>query len=107
MTKASIIIAALLAAGACGGALASDVTTVDQRGIAFSVSSLTVSKGDFVRFTNSDVTAHNISISGQDGTVSGGLQQPGEVFKAPFLKAGTYRVTCAIHPKMKLSIVVK
>ena len=106
MTK-RLIAAVLLAAAACGAAFAGVVETVDQKGIAFSVSSLTVPKGSFVRFTNSDATAHNITITGQDGMVNGGLQQPGQVFKAPFMKPGAYQVTCGIHPKMKLTVVVK
>jgi len=106
MTK-RLIIAAALTACACGAAFAAAVVTVDQKGIAFSVTSLTVPKGGFVRFTNSDVTAHNITITGRGGMVNGGLQQPGQVFKAPFMQPGVYQVTCGIHPKMKLSVVVK
>jgi plastocyanin len=105
MTKRLII--AALAACASGAAFAAVVQTVDQKGIAFSVRSLTVPKGGFVRFTNSDATAHNILITGKGGMVNSGLQQPGQVFKAPFTKAGAYEVTCGIHPKMKLTVVVK
>jgi cytochrome c peroxidase len=103
----TLIIAALLAASAGGAAFAAAVQTVDQKGIAFSVTSLTLAKGSFVRFLNSDATAHNITIAGPGGVVNGGLQQPGQVFKAPFMKPGSYQVICGIHPKMKLSVVVK
>jgi cytochrome c peroxidase len=105
--RTRLIVAALLTLGACGSAFAAAIETVDQKGIAFSVASLTVSRGAFVRFTNSDATAHNITISGEGQTVNGGLQQPGQVFKAPFMKSGLYQVTCGIHPKMKLTVVVR
>jgi plastocyanin len=40
-------------------------------------------------------------------SVCGLLQQPGAEFKVPFVKPGTYQVSCGIHPKMKLSVTVK
>jgi cytochrome c peroxidase len=103
----TLIIAALLAASAGGAAFAAAVQTVDQKGIAFSVTSLTLAKGSFVRFLNSDATAHNITIAGPGGVVNGGLQQPGQAFKAPFMKPGAYQVVCGIHPKMKMTVVVR
>ena len=96
--------AAFAVAGVCWAAAS---VTVDQKNIAFSLPSLTVKKGDTVVFTNSDQTSHNLLITGEGVTIDSGLQQPGVVFKAPFLKAGTYQVICGIHPKMKMSVVVQ
>lgn len=79
---------------------------VDQHNIAFDKSELTVAKGDIVTFNNSDNTSHNIMISGDGVSLNGGLQQPGQGFSAPFVKSGTFQVSCAIHPKMKLTIHV-
>jgi len=81
--------------------------TVDQRGLAFSVSTLTIAKGSVIQFNNHDETAHNILIQGAGGTINGGLQQPGEAFRAPFMKAGVYQITCGIHPRMKLTVTVQ
>ena len=81
--------------------------TVSQKGLQFSVEELSLSKGQVVVFVNDDRTAHNITVSGEGVSLNGGLQQPGSEFKVPFGKAGTYQVSCGIHPKMKLSITVK
>jgi cytochrome c peroxidase len=81
--------------------------TVDQKDIAFSVPTLSVKKGDIVTFTNSDQTAHNLLIVGGGSTINSGLQQPGVPFKVPFLKSGSYQVTCGIHPRMKMTVVVE
>jgi plastocyanin len=81
--------------------------TVTQKGLQFSVEDLSLSKGQVVTFVNDDRTAHNITITGEGVNLNGGLQQPGADFKVPFAKAGTYQVSCGIHPKMKMTVTVK
>jgi cytochrome c peroxidase len=81
--------------------------TVNQKGLQFSVTDLDVKKGQTVVFINDDHTTHNITVTGDGVNVNGGLQPPGAEFRMPFSKPGTYAVTCGIHPKMKLNIVVK
>lgn len=81
--------------------------TVSQKGLQFSVETLSVKKGQVVVFVNDDRTAHNITVSGEGLNLNGGLQQPGAEFKVPFTKSGAYQVSCGIHPKMKLSITVR
>jgi plastocyanin len=88
-------------------AWAGGVVTVDQRGLAFSVGSLTLKKGDIVNFTNNDSTSHNILVVGEGVRLNSGLQAPGVTFKAPFLKSGSYQVICGIHPRMKIAVAVK
>lgn len=98
-------VAALLSvSGICWAA---GMTTVDQKGLMFSVPQLTVKRGDIVNFTNSDSTSHNIIVSGNGVMLNSGLQRPGVAFKAPFMKEGSYQVLCGIHPKMKMTIVVQ
>jgi len=107
MTKFRIIL------GLSGTALivcagwAATILTVDQKGMTFSTSQLTVKKGDIVSFTNNDSTSHNILITGNGVSLNSGLQKPGVAFNAPFLKEGTYKVMCGIHPKMKMTVTVK
>ena len=83
--------------------------TVSQKGLQFSVTDLDVKKGQTVVFVNDDHTTHNITVTGEGNgiNVNGGLQPPGAEFRMPFAKAGTYAVTCGIHPKMKMTITVK
>jgi plastocyanin len=106
MNRASVVclITAFLLAGAVRAAAP---ITVSQKGLQFSVEDLSVSKGQVVVFVNDDRTAHNITVTGDGISLNGGLQQPGAEFKVPFAKAGTYQVSCGIHPKMKLSVTVK
>lgn len=83
-------------------------TDVDQRGIRFSVSSLTLKVGDVVRFHNQDDVTHNIMvIDSDDDPEDQGLQKPGVVITKKFDQAGTFEVRCAIHPKMKMTITVE
>lgn len=99
-------IAAALAICAVGGTCQAATVSVDQHNLSFDETDLTVNKGDIVAFNNGDNTSHNILISGDGLSLNGGLQQPGQTFSAPFIKSGTFQVTCAIHPKMKLTIHV-
>jgi cytochrome c peroxidase len=92
---------------ALAGAAWAAAVTVDQKNLKFSVRELKISKGDSIEFTNSDDTSHNITISGQGLTLNSGLQAPGRPFKAPFAKAGVYKVSCGIHPNMRMTVVVE
>ncbi|HWJ34231.1 MAG TPA: plastocyanin/azurin family copper-binding protein [Steroidobacteraceae bacterium] len=97
---------AMLAAAATS---ADAPVTVNQKGLQFSVAELSVKKGQTVVFFNDDRTTHNVTVSGDGNGVSvnGGLQPPGADFRMPFSKPGTYAISCGIHPKMKMTIVVQ
>ena len=88
-------------------AWAAGMVNVDQKGLSFNATTLTVKKGDVVNFNNGDNTSHNILVTGNGISLNSGLQQPGVTFKAPMMKQGTFQVTCGIHPKMKMTIVVQ
>lgn len=105
--KSVSLIAALIAPVLAGAAFAGAMVTVNQQNLAFEKSELTVSVGDMISFTNNDKTAHNILVNGEGIALNSGLQQPGQTFSAPFMKAGIYQVSCAIHPKMKMTVTVK
>ena len=93
--------------GMIDSALAAGVITVDQKNLSFGTSLLQVTKGTKVVFKNSDPTSHNSLITGPGVVFNSGLQRPGVSFTAPFGKPGTYRVSCGIHPKMKMTVEVK
>ena len=106
MKKVNVVLslaAILLAAGVPAAA----PITVNQKGLQFSSTELTVSKGQVVVFMNDDRTPHNITVAGDGVNLNSGLQPPGTEFRVPFAKTGTYAVSCGIHPKMKLSVTVK
>jgi plastocyanin len=96
-----------LVLAAISGSCQAATVTVDQKGLSFDKSDVTLNKGDILSFNNSDSTSHNILVTGDGTSINGGLQQPGQNFSAPFIKPGTFQVTCAIHPKMKLTVHVQ
>jgi len=98
---------ALAAGVALAGAAWAGVFAVDQKNLKFSVRELRIAKGDSVEFMNSDDTSHNITISGEGLSINSGLQAPGRPFKAPFVKTGSYKVTCGIHPNMRMTVIVE
>jgi plastocyanin len=66
--------------------------------------------GDKITFANRDGATHNVNASaGSDKIFDVGEQPPGaENDKTlEFSKKGEFEVRCAIHPKMKLKIVVE
>jgi cytochrome c peroxidase len=107
VTKAYAVGAAVCVLALAGAAWAASTVIVDQKNLKFSVKELKIAKGDSVEFTNSDDTRHNITITGQGFTANSGLQGPGTPFKAPFVKAGAYKVSCGIHPNMRMTVIVE
>jgi plastocyanin len=83
--------------------------TVIQRGLALSMASASLAKGDRINFTNDDDVIHNIHVFGpeSDDSADLGLQKPGKVLSYKFDKTGAYRVRCNIHPSVKMAVTVK
>jgi plastocyanin len=108
MMKRTLFLLSMASAMASGVAYAAlTVHTIDQNKLQFSVSEIRIKKGDSVRFMNSDRPAHNILVGSGPGMLNSGLQQPGQPFEVPFTKEGTFPVTCGIHPKMRMTVVVE
>lgn len=107
--KQLVVAVGLASMFAFGATLADPPLSVSQTGQRFSVKDLEVNRGQTVTFLNDDDTSHNITVTGDGNGVSvnGGLQPPGEKFEMPFAKPGKYLVTCGIHPRMRMNIVVK
>jgi plastocyanin len=93
--------------GSLGAQAASTYHVVNQNKLQFSVSEIRIKKGDTVRFMNSDRTAHNILVKEGTTVLNSGLQQPGEPFDVPFNSAGEFPVSCGIHPKMHMTVIVE
>ena len=101
------VVAIPVLAGAIVGASAATVT-VDQRGLTFTKTSVSISHGDKIVFTNEDDVIHNIHIFGPgDEDKDVGLQKPGATLAYTFDKPGSYTVRCNIHPSVKMSVTVK
>ena len=69
----------------------------------YSFDELKIKAGDSVEFRNVDSVKHNVFFDDLFNFV----QIPGSIDKQVFKKAGTYEIKCAIHPKMKIKLVVE
>jgi plastocyanin len=79
---------------------------VHQKGRLFSSGPTTVRKGEPVTFLNDDTVPHNVvSVSGGN-EFDLGSQRPGNSTDVTFTQTGEVQIFCAIHPRMKMKIVV-
>ncbi len=99
---ASIATAMLLTSGTLAKAAEVVVTQAAKK---FDKKTATIKKGDSIKFVNSDTIAHNIHSTGA-GKFDLGVQKPGTSSTRVFAAAGKFKVRCAIHPKMKLTVTV-
>ncbi|MEO8711833.1 MAG: cupredoxin family copper-binding protein [Parafilimonas sp.] len=76
---------------------------VSIKNFAFSASTLTVSLGTTVKWTNNDATTH--TVTADDGSFDSGNIAPGGTFSHTFSAAGTTKYHCSIHTNMKASVV--
>jgi plastocyanin len=123
-TLGLIAILALVVAACTGDEGASPVTGTDQPDpageqghqvsidtLAFDTDRLEILVGEEVSWTNNDEVIHTVT-HGRDGMpIPDGLFdqsiQAGERFTFPFDIAGTYPVTCSVHPDMNMEVVVQ
>lgn len=93
------------------GAVA-DTITVGQKNKSFVVgdksqASISVKKGDTVRFVNNDDFFHNVFSLSDAKLFDLGSFPQGEHRDVVFDTAGVVEVECAIHPEMKIIINVE
>lgn len=100
------IVALAFVSGAAVAALAAE-QTVTQKGKKFSMSEVTIKKGDTLVFVNDDNVAHNIYSATAGNDFNLGSQLPGKSVSVTFDKPGEIDVMCAIHPLMKMKVKVQ
>jgi plastocyanin len=107
-SRLKILIGAVaVAASFTSVAYAFSGSKVDQSALQFSQQTVKLKRGETLMFSNSDRTSHNITVSGGSMNFDGGLQRPGQDLEVPFTAAGTFQVTCGIHPKMAMTVQVE
>lgn len=74
------------------------------QGMAFSPSSITVTTGTTITWTNKDSYAH--TVSSNDSLFESGSIGSGKTFTYTFTTTGTFLYHCSIHPSMTGSVVV-
>lgn len=79
---------------------------VEISGFAFNQSTLIISSGDTVIWTNQDSAPHTITSDSGTEIRSQGISKGG-TYLHTFTTAGTYTYHCEIHPLMKAIIIVE
>jgi plastocyanin len=110
-----------LAVAGCGGSSASGgANELDMGAASFTQTSITLSSGQALHMVDSQDSGgtHNLCI-GQNGTCDANsngpsdLAKPGMMFSpgttkdVTFSAAGTYHITCTIHPSMNVTVTVQ
>ena len=80
--------------------------TVSIKGFTFNPSTLTVTVGTTVTWTNEDPTTHTIT-SDSGSELDSGQIPSGQTYFHTFNTAGTFSYHCSIHTSMKAQIVVQ
>lgn len=104
--RCTAIFALVLGFAPAGLAVAKE-HVVNQKEKQFSAEEITVAVGDSVLFKNDDDTSHNVFSTKEGAKFNLGIQKKGAESSHKFETAGTFEVRCAIHPKMKLKVVVR
>lgn len=96
--------------GAClviSAAAAADEIVITQKGKVFSEKKVTLQAGDTISFVNDDESTHNVYSRSKGHKFDIGAQRPGTAISHQFNKAGKVKVRCAIHPRMKVTVIVE
>ena len=80
---------------------------VGQKNKEFTVSELKIKKGDVVKFVNQDPFFHNVFSLSDTILFDLGSFPEGEFKEVEFEESGEVEVECAIHPNMKMKIIVE
>ena len=103
---AALLAAAALVAAPLVLARAGQTVVVTQEQRRFSLDTLTIARGDVVRFLNADEFLHQIYVKALGFTTSAG-EEPGQHVDVAFPASGTFEVRCEIHPKMLMTVTVQ
>jgi plastocyanin len=106
------LVAAFLLGGALAGIGSAGFSqtqhVISQKGREFTPNAITIRRGETVQIVNDDGDLrHHVYVESDKFRFDSGDQEPGAKANIAFLVDGKFDVLCAIHPKMKLSVVVK
>ena len=101
--KSPLMAAAMAVIWAASEAAAAD--KIEVKDFMFSPTTLTIEAGAQVSWVNKDDEPH--TVVSDTGLFRSGALDTDESFSFKFVKPGTYRFTCSIHPRMVGTIIVK
>jgi plastocyanin len=102
VTAAATCAALTLSAGA-----AAEDARIVQKDKSFSQDAIVIRPGDRIVFSNQDSVTHNLFSRSPGLAFEVKVQLPGQETPVSFPRAGEAEVRCAIHPEMKLRVVVE
>jgi len=79
---------------------------INIQSFAFQPSTVSISLGDSVRWTNLDAVSHSATSDSGPGTFNSGLLSQNQSYTFQFTVAGTYRYHCMVHTSMIGRIMV-
>jgi plastocyanin len=101
-----IVLTALLVGAFAVSALASSSKTVKIGDNYYGPKSLTVGRGTKVTWKWVGVLKHDVVVHTGPSSFSSRTQVRGS-YSHTFTKRGTYRLVCTVHPKMRMTVVVR
>jgi plastocyanin len=104
--RLTIVLTALLVGAFAVSALASSSKTVKIGDNYYGPKSLTVGRGTKVTWKWVGVLKHNVVVHTGPSSFSSRTQVRGS-YSHTFTKRGTYRLVCTVHPKMRMTVVVR
>jgi plastocyanin len=90
--------------GGTGGSGGPGTNEVFIQGMAFNPSTITVTAGTTITWTNKDAVAH--TATSKTNAFDSGNLGTGSTFSFTFATAGTYSYYCKVHPSMVASVTV-
>jgi plastocyanin len=101
-------VVALESTASSDAALPPGAVIMDQRGQQFLPALLVARVGQPIEFRNGEGIAHNVNVTRNiGGTVEFNVStDPGQAYTHTFATAGTYEVSCDIHPSMRASLAI-
>jgi len=83
------------------------VTTIHMRNNSFVPSELTALPGTGITWINDDGIVHSLKMSGTGAGFNSGDILPGVQWSYTFAREGTFAISCAYHPDMKGTVIIK
>lgn len=80
---------------------------ISQKNRTYAPGKIEIAKGDTVTIVNDDIFIHHAFVDSDKMEFDSGSMDEGESIEILFNEAGTFKVKCAIHPKMNLDVTVK
>ena len=93
--------------GGTGGSGAPGANEVFIQGMVFNPSTITVTAGTTITWTNKDVASHTVTSDPGSGSLNGPTIGQNDTYSFMFSTADTVTYHCAIHLSMKGTVIVK